>query len=180
MMTDMNEIQKAMDSVKVNSDYFEKLYSDLVKEECESLDNLMSDMYVECIKDSDTVPLDMLEKYYLELSNMIYFMNTRVEKLGVMADMAKSAYNSVHNTKLIEASEVKDDKGKVRASAICTAEAEIKAYHDEIVADVYRHAYNAVKSKVASGMDMMNALRRILSTRTEEMKLANTGAGGDN
>ncbi len=180
MMTDINEIQKSIDSVKINADYFEGLYSNLVKEECEALDDLMSDMYIDCIKNQDDVTLEVLEKYYLELSNMIYFMNDRVEKLGVMADMAKSAYNVVHNNKLIEASEVKDDKGKTRASAICTAEAEIKAYNDEIVSDVYRHAYSAVKAKVASGIDMMNTIRRILSTRTEEMKLANANVGGDN
>lgn len=180
MKVDVNEIQKSIDSVKINADYFESLYKDLVKEQTEALDNLMSDMYVDCVKDQDNVAIEVLEKYYLELSNMVYFMNDRVEKLGVMSDMASSAYSSVRNNKLIEASEVKDEKGKVRAAAICTAEAEINAYHDEIVADVYRHAYSAVKAKVSSAMDMMNTIRRILSTRTEEMKLANMGVGGDN
>lgn len=180
MKVDLNEIQKALDNVAVNSEYFESLYKDLVKKETESMDNLMSDMYVDCVKNQDNVTIDVLTRYYLELSNMVYFMNDRVEKLGVMADMAKSAYNSAHNNKLIAASEVKDDKGKTRASAICTAEADILAYHDEIVADVYRHAYNAVKAKVLSAQDLMNTIRRILSTRTEEMKLANAGVGGDN
>lgn len=173
------EIKGSVDSMKENTILFESMYKDMVKEQCESLDNIMADMYIDCVKNSETVPLETLERYYLELSNMVYFMNDKVEKLGVMADMAKSNYNATHNKKLVEASEVKDEKGKARASAICVAEAEINSLHDEIVADVYRHAYNAVKAKVLSATDMCNTLRRILSTRTEEMKLAGTGAGGD-
>lgn len=176
---DAKKITESIEELNVNAVLFENMYKDIVKEQCESLDNLMADMYVDCVKNSSSVPLDILQGYYIELSNMVYFMNDKVEKLGVMADMAKSTYNSIHNKKLLEASEVKDEKGKSRASAICVAEADVEALHNEIVADVYKHAYTSVKSKVASAIDMMNTLRRILSTRTEEMKLANVGNGGD-
>lgn len=176
---DENKVQELINEVDTNSAYFKSLYKNLIDEETSAMDSLMSDIYVECIR-QENASIDVLTKYYLELSNMVYFMNSRVEKLGIMADMSKSAYNATYNNNLLSASEIKDEKGKARAAAICTAEAQMKSYHDEIVADVYRHAYNAVKSKVLSAQDLMNAIRRILSTRTEEMKLANAGVGGDN
>ena len=67
---DIEKVDKLMRETDINVKYFNNTCSDVVRRYSEGLDNLMKDLYVECIKNSD-VTLETLERYYLELSNMV-------------------------------------------------------------------------------------------------------------
>ena len=117
--------------------------------------------------------LENLEKYYLELSNMVYFMQEKVEQLGVYADMSASASKEVFSKSYISYSSNKDVEGKSKTTVKENeAKANLDAQYESVVASIYDHAYRIVKNKVSSAQDLMNCIRKIISSRTEEMKLS--------
>ena len=169
---DRAKVGELMESTKANVDYFDRACSDVVRLHCEALDNLMKDLYAECVTKGDA-PLQKLESYYLELSNMVYFMQDKVERVGVYSDMAQSAAKEVYSKSYVRRSGLKDAQGKSKSTvAELQAQANMDAQYESVVSSIYDHAYRIIKNKVESAKDMMNALRRIISTRTAEMQLS--------
>ena len=169
---DVDKLKSVFESTKENVTYFEDTCREVVRQYSDSLDNLMSDLYVECVQQPDP-PTSLLERYYLELSNMVYFMIDRLEQLGVYADMAKSASKEVYS-KTYLAHQVKENStGKNKTTvAELQAQSEIASQYESIVSSIYDHAYKVVKGKVSAAQDMMNTLRKILSVKTSEMELS--------
>ena len=172
---DTSKVDSLMNITEQNVKYFKDTCDKVVKSYSESLDNLMMDLYAECVKNPNP-PIDTLERYYLELSNMIYFMIEKLEQLGVYADMSSSASKEVYSKSYLDLSMDKDDKGKSKATvAELQAKASIDSQYETVVSSIYDRAYKIVKGKVSSAQDMMNTLRRVLSTRTSEMQLTIVG-----
>lgn len=168
---DVDKVNKIMNDTEANVQYFNDTCAAVVKKYSEGLDNLMSDLYVECIRDSD-VTISTLERYYLELTNMVYFMQEKVEQLGVYADMSSSASKEVYSKSVINQSALKDAAGKSKVTvAEVQAQANISAQYESVVATIYDSAYRTVKNKVASAQDMMNTLRKLITSRQTEMQL---------
>ena len=168
-------VDKLMAETEVNVKYFNNACADVVKKYSEGLDNLMKDLYVECIKHNDTT-LDTIERYYLELSNMVYFMQEKVEQLGVYADMSESASKEVYSKSVINQGLLKDATGKSKiTSTVMQAQANVDAQYETVVSSIYDRAYKIVKSKVSSAQDMMNTLRKLITSRQNEMQMSMFG-----
>lgn len=169
---DVEKVDKLLQETNINVRYFNNSCQDVVKKYSEALDELMKEIYVVCIKNEDA-SLENLEKYYLELSNMVYFMQEKVEQLGVYADMSASASKEVFSKSYISYSSNKDVEGKSKTTVKENeAKANLDAQYESVVASIYDHAYRIVKNKVSSAQDLMNCIRKIISSRTEEMKLS--------
>jgi len=175
--TDVEKVQKLMNDTETNVDYFNSTVIQVVKKYSESLDNLMSDLYIECIKNKNATT-DILEQYYLELSNMIYFMIEKLEQISVFADMSKSASKEVYSKSYLSNQVKESGTGKNKTTvAELQAQAEIDAQYETIVSSIYDHAYKVVKGKIDSGKDMMNTLRKIITHRMTEEQLSMYGNG---
>jgi len=171
---DVVKVDKLMQETGVNVKYFNNTCADVVKSYSEGLDNLMKDIYFDCIKDD--ADLTTLEKYYLELSNMVYFMQENLEKLGVYADMSESASKEVFSKSYLAQSGIKDASGKSKSTvAELNAQASLDSQYESVVASIYERAYKIVKGKVNSANDMMNALRKVITSRNNEMQLSMFG-----
>lgn len=167
---DTGKIEELLNQTSLNVTYFNNTCSAVVSKYTSSLDNLMSDLYIQCIKSEDATT-ETLEKYYLELSNLVYFMNDKLEELGVYADMSKSAAKEVYSKAYLN-NQIKDtDKKNKTTVAECQAVAELAAQYDTVVGSIYEHAYKVVKNKIESAKDMMNTLRKILTVRAVDMQL---------
>lgn len=172
---DTEKVEALMKSTTENVEYFKNICDDIVKSYSESLDNLMKDLYVDCVKNSNP-SVETLESYYLELSNMIYFMVEKLEQLGVYADMSDSASKEVYSKSYIEQSMIKDEKGKSKSTvAELQATATMNSQYESVVSSVYERAYKIVKGKVSSAQDMCGTLHKILSLRSNEMQLSMFG-----
>ena len=168
----VNKIDTLMKETSTNVEYFNNTCSEVVKSYSEGLDNLMKDMYFECIKTGDA-PLPTLESYYLELSNMVYFMQEKLEQLGVYADMSESASKEVYSKSYLSQSLIKDANGKSKSTvAELQAQASLDSQYESVVASIYERAYKIVKGKVSSAQDMMNTLRKLISSRNAEMQMS--------
>ena len=176
---DTAKVDKLLEETGINVRYFNNACADVVKKYSEALDDLMKEIYVVCVKSGDT-SIDKLEAYYLELSNMVYFMNEKVEELGVYADMSESASKEVYSKSYIANSGTKDANGKSKSTvAELQAQANLDAQYESVVASIYDHAYKIVKNKVNSAQDQMNSFRKIISSRMAEMQLSLYGSKGN-
>lgn len=176
---DTVKVDKLFNETELNVKYFNNVCAKVVSSYSEPLDNLMKDLYVECIKNKDT-SIEKLEEYYLELSNMIYFMIDKLEQLGVYADMSESASKEVYSKNYLASSGLKDAQGKSKSTvAELQAKASEASQYESVVSSIYDRAYSILKGKISAGQDMMNTIRRILSTKTEEMKMSIYGPKGE-
>ena len=158
----MNElIQETTDNVK----YFNDTLLSVANGYTTGLDNLMRDLYIECIKDKNQ-SVKVLEQYYLELSNMIYFMVDKLEQLSIYADMSKSLSKEVFSKSYLD-NLYRDGKTKPTVNEL-TALAEKDSQYQAVLSMIYDRASRIVKGKIDSGRDMMNTLRKIISHRMTE------------
>lgn len=166
--TDEEKVAELLEETKSNSVYFENLVNKIVKDFSSDLDSLMTDLYRELTQES-AISTDLVERYYAELTNLLYFMAERVEKLNVYGDMAKSAAKEIYNKAYLTASSEKDEKGKsVRTVAENTSIAETKAQYEGVVGQVYEHAYKSVKYKIDAANEMVTTLKYILKKRVSD------------
>lgn len=169
------KVDELMNNTDKNVEYFNSTVVQVVKKHSESLDNLMSDLYVECIKNKNA-DTQTLERYYLELSNMIYFMIEKLEQLSIYADMSKSASKEVYSKSYLSNQIKESGTGKNRTTVTeLQAQAEISSQYESVVASIYEHAYKIIKGKIDSGKDMMNTFRKIITHRMNEEQLSMYG-----
>lgn len=171
---DTAKVDSIMAATEVNVQYFNNISMETAKKYSEPLDNLMKDLYAECIA-TQQAPTDVLEKYYLELANMLYFMGEKLEQLGIYADMSKSAAKEVYSKHYI-ANNVKDaTTGKNKTTvAELQASSEMASQYENVVNNIYDRSYNILRYKINAGQDMLATIRKILSSRQAELQLSAT------
>jgi len=125
----------------------------------------------------DQPALNILEKYFLELSNCLYYMGDKLEKLGVYDVMSKNAYKEVYNNSYLNQTDIGESKKKPTVAEL-TAQAENDAQYENIVSDVYSKAYRIVKNKVDAATTMLNSISKIISKRMIEMQLNSVTPSG--
>ena len=177
---DVAKLDSIMHNTSVNVNYFNDTCDRIVSSYTEGLDNLMKDIYVECVK-ADNPTMNVMQKYYLELTNMIYFMVEKLEKLGVYSDMSLSASKEVYSKSYLKQSMLKDANGKSKSTvAELQAQANMDAQYETVVSSIYERAYKIVKGKISSAQDMADSLKRILYTMTTEMSLSMSSSSYQN
>ena len=165
---DAEKVQSLLDATEENSKYFENMVGQIVTSYSADLDDLMTSLYG-ALTQEEAISTDGLERYYAELTNLLYFMSERVEKLNVYSDMSKAAAKEVYNKAYLNASSEKDEKGKsIRTVAENTSIAETSAQYEGVVNQVYEHAYRTVKMKLDAASEMVSTLKHILRKRISD------------
>ena len=173
---DTNNVEKLMKETTENVMYFERITRDVVDTYSQDLDFIMGDIYKDIVC-KDQPPLNTLEKYFLELSNCLYYMGDKLERLGVYDVMSKNAYKEVYNKKYLGLTDIGDTKKKPTVAEL-TAIAENEAQYENIINDVYSKAYKIVKNKVDAATTMLNSISKIISKRMAEMQLNSVTPSG--
>lgn len=169
----LEEIFKSTDS---NVEYFEGIVRNTVEVYSKPLDEIMKNIYSEIISVS-VPPLNTLEKYFLELSNCLYFMGDKLESLGTYDVLSKEAFKEVYNKEYLELSSPVDSKKKPTVAEL-TATAENNAQYENIVNNIYNKAYKILKNKIDSASTMLSSINKIISKRLTEMQLNSTPLTG--
>ena len=140
----------------------------LVKEYCEDLDIVISD-----IKSCILTGIDdkLLENFIIELANTLYFTGSAQEDLGIKEDTCKSIRAEIYN-KTYE-----DSKGTVAQK---NALSELATQQETIVLNIYSRAYKKVKLRMDAGYEMLNSLKKVMKKRISEMELSNSRYIGGN
>ena len=167
---DTDKLTKVLDETEDNVKYFEGTLSDVVTAYTEHLDTLMKSVYMDIIT-VDNPSLDVIEKYFLELTNAIYFMGDKLENLGVKDDMSKAQYKEIYNNAYLN-NQIKDAEKKNKTTvAENQAVAESAAIYEGTVNSIYSRAYKIVKYKIDAANEMIKSLSKIITKRLNEMSL---------
>lgn len=165
---DEQKVQELLDNTTTNATYFTDTVKKVVESYTGELDDLMYNIYQDIIK-QDTVPTISIERYYAELTSMLYFMGDRLEKLNVYNDMSKNAAREIFNKAYLDAGSEKDAKGKsIKTVNELTSIAESAAQYELVVNQLYDHAYRTAKQKVDAANEMVSTLKNILKKRISE------------
>lgn len=161
------------DSAQVNT-----IIDDVVAEYSADLDKVMDDIYSNIICDQ-TPAIVIIEKYFLELSNCLYRMCEKVERLGVFDSISKSKAQETYNMKYLEhqSSNMGQPGAKKPTVAESTANAEMESLYDKTVNDIYSKAYKILKNKISAAETMVSTLSKILSHRIQESQMTVTQTG---
>ena len=168
--TDEEIIKDLMNETDNNVVYFENLTRDTVRSYCQDLDVLMESIYKDIVS-VDQPPLCALEKAFLELSNCLYYMGDKLERLGVYDVMSKNAYKEVYNSKYLGLTDNVAELKKKPTVAELTAMAENQTIYESVVSEVYSKSYKIVKNKIDAATTMLNSISKIISKRMVEMQL---------
>ena len=162
-----SKILEVSNITEENSQEFTNISDQIVSAYTDELDSLMVDMNNDIIK-KDASDL-LLEKYWLELINMLCFMGQKLETIGIKDDLSKLSAKEVYNDAYLNTPA--SENGKKTTVAELTAIAENKSRYETIMNNIYSRAYKQIKFKIDAGYEMLSSLRKIISKRMQEAQL---------
>ena len=162
---DANKLTEIISKVSDDSVQISTIIDNVVTEYSSDLDKVMNDIHNNII--CDQCPAIMtIEKYFLELSNCLYRMCEKVERLGVFDSISKSRAQETYNMKYLEhqASNMGKTGAKKPTVAESTANAEMEALYDRTVNDIYSRSYKILSHRIQeSNMTVTQTGRQILN-----------------
>lgn len=168
MTLDNNTLNEKITAIDESVTDFNNITERVVKEQSAELDDLMQDIHYAVTQD-EAAGTDTIERYYAELSALVYFMSERIEKLNIFKDVSKAAAKEAYNKAYLKFCAEKDEKGKsVRTVNENTALAETDSQYEIVIQSIYGNAYDALKLKIDLAMEMLSTLKNILKRRTNE------------
>ena len=168
MELDTKALDEKINSITESVSEFNKITERVIKEQSAELDNLMDDIHYAVTRE-DAISTDAVERYYAELSALIYFMAEKIEKLNVFKDVSKATAKEAYNKAYLRFCAEKDERGKsVRTINENTALAETSSQYELVMQSIYGNAYDAIKLKVDMATEMQSTLKHILKKRMNE------------
>lgn len=174
---DTQRLNNKFETTNSNVQSFQGICERVVEYYTNDLDNLMLQIR-ENVVDVDDVDTNTIERYFLKLTNHLYFMGVQVETLGVYDDLSEIAAKEEYNKTFIDSQGIapSDLKSKVTV-AERQAIAEESAKYGFTVNSIYNRAYKIIKFKIESAQEMVKTLSKVLSKRMTEMQLDITNKG---
>ena len=169
-----DKLDTLTDSVAANVKHAKDIIDSVVKSYTGELDSIMCMIKTDIVDRTTPAPIEIIEKYFLELSNCLYFLGEESEKLGIYDSISKSVAKETFNNNYMSDELAFDEKGKKKTVAELTALAENASIYEQTVNDIYNKAYKTVKAKVSSAENMCSALNKIMSRRMSELQLSST------
>lgn len=167
-------IDNSLDNTKESVTYVEEILNRTILDYSSELDEVMEKIYKDVIS-VDYPAIMTIEKYFLELSGVLYKMCERTEKLGVYDSISKSRAQETYNAKYLEVTN--SAVGKKPTVGETQALSENAAMYDKTVNDIYTRAYRVLKNKVDAAETMVATLSKILSHRVQESQMNYTQTG---
>lgn len=168
---DTDKVTDLLDRTAQNVEYFNDVTKQVTEEYTKNLDKLMQEFY-KMQKDLDSVSTDKLESIYLELTNLLYFMGTKLEQLGMHSDMSKAMKQEIYNKAYLD-NQIKDREKKNKTTiAENQAVAEEASKYESAVNSIYERSYKIIKFKIDAGYEFVNTLRKVISRRMQETELS--------
>lgn len=169
---DSEKRRRTMSGVQQSAKDVQVMVDNVVKPYSKDLDGLMEDLMGALIGE-EAISTDAAERYYAELTNMVYFVSSKVETLNIYSDISKATAKEAYNKYYLNYCGEKDEKGKsLRTVAENTALAEDGSRYEATVNIVYEHAYKTLKAKVDAANEMITTLKNIIKRRVQEAYLA--------
>lgn len=171
---ELNSIYEALDK---DVDYAEQIAVSTVNSKTAQLDELMRNIYNEIVAQEEPAT-SSIEKYFLALSNCLYFLGDSLEKVGIYDDISKAKAKEKYNNAYL--SYVNPVDGKKRTVAEAQTSAENESITESLVNTIYARAYKIFKYKIDTAQTMLSTLSKMLSKRMQDAQMSSQqGAGAE-
>ena len=171
------EITNVFEKTDEASSLFTNISDEVVKAYTSDLDKLLVKIKEKAVE--NTPSDNILEKLVMELSNILYFMGTRLESVGIKDDITKLSAKEVYNNSYTNNLTNVGDQKKKPTVAELTVMAENDSRYQTVVNNIYSRVYRQIKYKIDAAYEMLSSLRKIISKRMQENQLdytRNTGS----
>ena len=170
---DTSKVVEQINAVEDNMSYFNSVFEKVLDSYTHSLDEIMAEIDDEVVN-KDYPSTDVLEKYLLKLSNCIYFLSERAEKLGIYDALTKTAFKETYNTIYLDSQSPTSYGPGVKKPTVAesTAIAENGSVYEATINDLYNRVYKTVKAKLDSANTMLSSISKLISRRMNEMQMS--------
>lgn len=177
MQISLEEIEKVVSETEDNLAIYSTISEEVIKRYTKELDDVMQAVYTDIISVPDP-SISVFEKYHLELSNCLYFMQERLEKLGSLDYLSKTKYKEVYNQAYLDnqLSDTNSNKKKTVNELVALSEEASKS--EAITNDIYARAYKVLKNKIDAANTMISTISKSISRRMGEEYLPSTPVTG--
>lgn len=177
MQVTLDDIERVMTETEDNYNVYASVANDVITRYTKSLDDVMEGIYNEIILISDP-SISTLEKYHLELSNCLYFMQERLERLGSLDYLSKTKYKEVYNQAYLDSQLPDTTSNKKKTVNELVAISEEASKSEALTNDIYARAYKVLKNKIDAANTMISTLSKSISRRMGEEYLPSTPVTG--
>lgn len=160
---DIDKVHKNNERVESLTAVVRDMVKSIVDEACKGLDEYMAQIdEILCDKDNP-VSDDELEDFTLNLPSLLYLVSARREELKVKEDVAKAVHKDVYNRVREKAQGTVADKDTA---------ADLAAQSEAITVIVLQRAGSTIKTREEAAWEMLNSVKKVLTRRTEEIRLS--------
>lgn len=164
---DLDLVYKMLDE---NVDYAFEVANSTVNSQTNDLNDLMKGIYNDIISVEEPAT-ESIEKYFLALSNCLYFLGERLEKVGLYDDISKSQAKEKYNNAYAASVNPVDSKKKATVAEAQTL-AETASVSENLVSIIYARSYKIFKYKIDAAQTMLSSLSKMLSKRMQDAQLS--------
>ena len=170
-MIDKQKLEQVNSSINEYADTIKSYSNDIVGNHTKVLDEIMKDIKNQIV-DAIQVDDNLLEHYFVELTNALYFIGSKIEELGIYEDISKLnsklAYNQAYSDNQSK------DVGTVKKQTIADNQmaGERGSVSEQIMNIVYARSFKIIKTKIDAGYEMVRTLSKIISSRQQEKQLS--------
>lgn len=177
-MIDSTKLSDKIVNIEDDVENVEQILTDVISYYSSDLDRVMENIQKEIIE-NEYPAINTVEKYFIELSSVLYFMCERSERLGVFDSISRTKAQETYNVKYLEHQHSTDGQVGTKKPTVAESQAvsENSAMYDKTVNDIYNKAYRTVKNKISAAETMVSTLSKILSHRMQESQMTNTQLG---
>lgn len=167
MKLDSEQIMACLAETDNSTSQMESILNEVVLECTKTLDDVMLKIKQEVV-DVEDAPQSIIEKYFIQLSNEMYFVGANIERFSLHDSISKATYKEAFNNSYLN--NLVGEDGKKRTAAELTSISEENAKYEGVVNDMYNKAYRMIKFKVDAAQVMISTLSKILSLRLNDQQ----------
>lgn len=160
-------------TVEENKSNVEKIVDKVVSSYTDSLTQIMMEIDDNIVQ-VENPSTDVIEKYFLKLTNALYFVAERTERVGIYDDVSKLAFQEAYNLAYLDSQNKNNGVSGAKKPTVAesTAEAENNTIEQATVNMLYSRAYKMIKVKIDAAQTMVGTLSKIMSRRIQEFGLS--------
>lgn len=155
------DINTQMTSIDTSSKICETILFNLIDECTRDLDSYVANIS-QNFSNIAIVDNSTLDNFILNIPILIYYANTRLERLGLKSDLSSIERKRQIADKMTTLN-IKNKSDRQIAS-------EIESLDIVILNDICERAYKVVKSKIDTAYEILASCKKIMSRRIEELK----------
>lgn len=165
---DPQKAEEIIKTIENNSILIDEIVNKLVSNYCSQLDEYIH--IIDCALKDESKPLTdyELDDICINLPTLLYFTAQGQETLGIREDVAKAIKMEVFN---------KTFDGSQGTIADKTAVADLASQNETIIYIAYDRAYKQIKSRLEIGNELLQSIKKVITRRTEEIKLSGSDRG---